>query len=541
MKNKFINKLIVAGSISLVFASCAKKLDTAPLNGTTPADTYTTAAGYKSVLAKIYGTLSLSGSSGPAGSPDIGGGLDEGSQISFIRMFFNCEELPTEEAIVAWNDETIHDFHDLKWTSTDKFIKGIYARLVYNITLINEYLRESTDAKLAEHGITGTDATDIKNSVGEARFLRAFNYWVMMDIFGKSTFLTEADGVGAFNPQEISRKDLFDYVESELKAIEAQLAPAHTAEYGRVDQGAAWALLARLYLNAEVYTKTETTPGVAHYEDALTYAKKVIAAGYSLRPSYPELFMADNDRQKAEFMFTINCDGLRTTSYGNTTFLVHAACGGDVDDYGLTAGNGWGGYRATKGLADKFPDLTGSTDKRALFTTSKFGTSPGQLAIADPSDFSQGLHVAKFRNIRADGGSVSDPTKYFSDIDFPVFRLPEMYFIYAECVLRGATGGDLTTALGYMNDIRNRANAGTINASDLNLNFILDERARELYWEGHRRTDLVRYGLLTSGSYLWPWKGGVLNGTGKEDKYNIFPVPAVNLTANPNLTQNTGY
>lgn len=541
MKNKFINKLIVSGSIALIFASCAKKLDTAPLNGTTPSDTYTTAAGYKSVLAKIYGTLALSGSSGPAGSPDIGGNLDEGSQISFIRMYFNCEELPTEEAIVAWNDETIHDFHDLKWTSSDKFIKGIYARMVYNITLINEYLRESTDAKLAEHGITGTDATDIKNSVGEARFLRAFNYWVMMDIFGKSTFITEADGIGAFYPREISRKDLFDYIESELKAIESELAPAHTAEYGRVDQGAAWALLARLYLNAEVYTKTETAPGTPHYEDALTYAKKVIAGGYSLRPNYPELFMADNDRQKAEFIFTINCDGLRTTSYGNTTFLVHAACGGDVDDYGLTAGNGWGGYRATKGLADKFPDLTGSTDKRALFTTSKFGTNPGQLAIADPSDFSQGLHVAKFRNIRADAGAVSDPTKYFSDIDFPVFRLPEMYFIYAECVLRGATGGDQTTALGYINDIRNRAGAGAINASDLNLAFVLDERARELYWEGHRRTDLVRYGLLTGSSYLWPWKGGVLNGTGKEDKYNIFPVPAVNLTANPNLTQNTGY
>ncbi len=538
MKNKFIHTIIVASVLTFALGSCAKKLDVNPLNGYAPVDAYATADGYKTVLAKIYATLASSGSQGPAGDPDIGGGLDEGSQISFIRMYFNCQELPTEEAIVSWNDETIHDFHDLKWTSSDKFLKGIYARPIYNITLINEYLRESTDAKLAERGITGAAATDIKNSAGEARFMRAFNYWVMMDLFGKSTFITEADGIGAFSPKEIKRDSLFLYIESELKAIESQLAPARSAIYGRVDQGAAWGLLARMYLNAEVYT------GTARYTEALTYARKVIDAGYSLRPNYPELFMADNEKQKDEFMFTINCDGLNTTSYGNTTFLIHAPCGGDVNEFGLTAGNGWGGYRATKGLADKFTDLTGSTDKRALFTTSQFGTSPSQLLIADPSDFSNGLHVAKWRNIRTDGLPVHDAVKYFSDIDFPVFRLPEMYFIYAEAVLRGATGGDLATALGYMNAIRTRAygnTSGNINPGDLTLNYVLDERARELYWEGHRRTDLIRYGLLTTGTYLWPWKGGVQNGTSREDKYNIFPIPAVNLTSNPNLSQNTGY
>ena len=539
MKNKFIHSIIAASMLTFVLASCDKKLDTVPQNGYAPVDNYASATGYKSVLAKIYATLAISGSQGPAGNPDIGGNLDEGSQISFIRMYFNCQELPTDEAIVSWNDETIHDFHDLKWTSSDKFLKGIYARPIYNVTLINEYLREATDEKLASRGITGTDATDIKNSIGEARFMRAFNYWVMLDLFGKSTFITEADGIGFFNPKEIKRDSLFLYIEKELKASETLLAPARTAIYGRVDQGAAWALLARLYLNAKVYTGTE------RYADALTYAKKVIDAGYSLRPNYPELFMADNDKQKDEFMFTINCDGLNTTSYGNTTFLIHAPCGADVDDFGLTAGNGWGGYRATKGLADKFSDLTGATDKRALFTTSQFGTAPAQLLISDPSNFAEGLHVAKYRNIRTDGAPVHDnPGKYFSDIDFPVFRLPEMYFIYAESVLRGATNGDLGTALTYMNAIRTRAFGNTssnINLSDLTLNYVLDERARELYWEGHRRTDLIRYGLLTTGTYLWPWKGGVQNGTAKEDKYNIFPIPAVNLTANPNLTQNTDY
>ncbi|MEO5563112.1 MAG: RagB/SusD family nutrient uptake outer membrane protein [Chitinophagaceae bacterium] len=536
MKLKFIKNVSLIAVLVTVITSCAKKLDLFPQNDLTPEKTYSTAAGYKAVLAKIYGTLSITGNSGPAGSPDIGGGLDEGSQVAFIRMFFNCQELPTDEAVVAWNDQTIHDFHDLKWTASDPFLKGIYARPIYNITLINEYLRESTDEKLDGRSIKGNDGDDIKKSRAEARFLRAFNYWVMLDLFGKSTFITEENKIGTDLPGEISRPDLFNYIETELKAVEGSMATAKSAEYGRVDQGAAWALLARLYLNAKIYT------GATKYTEAITYAKKVIGAGYTLAPNYRHLFMADNDKRKDEFMFAINCDGLRTQAYGNTTFFVHAACGDDHDEYGV--GGGWNGYRATKGLADLFPDLSGGTDKRAMFTTSKYGTSPGQIAINDVSDFANGLHVNKWRNIRSDGGPVSDSKNEFSDVDFPVFRLSEMYLIYAEAVLRGGTGGDAATALTYINAIRTRAfggAGGNIGAGALTTDFILAERGRELYWEGHRRTDLIRYGLLTSGTYLWPWKGGVSSGTAVNDKYNIFPIPAENRTANPKLTQNDGY
>ena len=533
MKNKMINKIIAAVIIAITVTSCAKKLDLFPQNDLTPEKTYATAAGYKSVLAKIYGTLSITGNSGPAGNPDISGGLDEGSQVAFIRMLFNCEELPTDEAVVAWNDQTIKDFHNLKWTADDPFLKGIYARPIYNITLINEYLREATDAKLAERKISGTAGDDIKKSRAEARFLRAFNYWVMLDLFGKSTFITEANLVGTDLPGEKNRTELFAYIETELKAIEADLAVAKSAEYGRVDQGAAWALLARLYLNAQVYT------GTAKFTEAITYAKKVIGAGYSLQPNYGQLFMADNDKRKDEFMFAINCDGLRTQAYGNTTFFVHSAAGDDHDEYGV--GGGWYGYRTTKGLADLFPDLSGNTDKRAMFTTTKYGTGNSQIAISDISNFDQGMHVNKYKNIRSDGGAVSDVQKNFSDIDFPVFRLPEMYLIYAEAVLRGGTGGDAATALIYVNLIRTRAGATAFVGGDINLQNILNERGRELYWEGHRRTDLIRYGLLTTGTYLWPWKGGVASGTTVGDKYNIFPIPSTNRTANPNLTQNTGY
>ena len=538
MKNKLINKILLAGITVLTVASCAKKLDLFPQNDLTPEKAFATAAGYKSVLAKIYGTLSITGNAGPAGAPDISGGLDEGSQVAFIRMLFNCEELPTDEAVVAWNDQTIKDFHNLKWTADDPFLKGIYARPIYNITLINEYLREASDTKLAERNISGADGDDIKKSRAEARFLRAFNYWVMLDLFGKSTFITETNAVGTELPGEKSRAELYTYIETELKAIETELGAAKSAVYGRVDQGAAWALLARLYLNAQVYS------GTPKFTEAITYARKVIGAGYTLHANYPQLFMADNDKRKDEFMFAINCDGLRTQAYGNTTFFVHCAAGDDHDEYGV--GGGWYGYRATKGLADLFPDLTGNTDKRAIFTTTKYSTSNSQIAITDISNFDQGMHVNKFKNIRSDGGPVSDSKKEFSDVDFPVFRLPEMYLIYAEAVLRGGTGGDVGTALTYINNIRTRAGAAVFTAGDLTpvsagLQNILNERGRELYWEGHRRTDLIRYGLLTTGTYVWPWKGGVASGTAVDSKYNIFPVPSTNRISNPNLTQNAGY
>ena len=120
-----------------------------------------------------------------------------------------------------------------------------------------------------------------------------------------------------------------------------------------------------------------------------------------------------------------------------------------------------------------------------------------------------------------------------------------MYLIYAEAVLRGGTGGDAATALIYINNIRTRAygdsTAGNITAGQLTTQFILDERARELFWEGFRRTDLIRYGLFTSASYVWPFKGGVANGSGVADYRNLMPLPESDLAANPNLKQNTGY
>ncbi|MCA6490600.1 MAG: RagB/SusD family nutrient uptake outer membrane protein, partial [Chitinophagaceae bacterium] len=264
MKN--ILPVLLAG---MMLFSCAKKLDLFPQNDFTSQNAYANAEGYRSVLAKVYGGLATTGNAGPAGASDIQG-LDEGSQSPFIRGFFNCQELPTDEAVVAWNDQTIKDFHNLSWSSSDPFLKGIYARLVYNVMIANEYLRESTNEKLASRGITGNDATNIQASRAEVRFIRAFNYWAMMDLFGRTTFIDETNNVGTELPKERLRGELFTYIETELKAIETALKAPRTMEYGRVDQGACWALLARMYLNAQVYT------GNARFTDAITYALKVI-------------------------------------------------------------------------------------------------------------------------------------------------------------------------------------------------------------------------------------------------------------------------
>jgi hypothetical protein len=119
-----------------------------------------------------------------------------------------------------------------------------------------------------------------------------------------------------------------------------------------------------------------------------------------------------------------------------------------------------------------------------------------------------------------------------------------MYLIYAEAVKRGGSGGSETDALGYINLLRERAygnTLGNITASQLTLEFILDERARELYWECHRRTDLIRYGLFTAGNYTWEWKGGVQLGRTVDSHFNLYPLPSTDLQANTNLTQNNGY
>jgi hypothetical protein len=422
----------------------------------------------------------------------------------------------------------------MSWSSANAIIDGLYYRSYFQITLCNEFIRQASDANLSARGITGAEADSIRRFAAEARFLRAYQYWVVMDLFGNPPFATEKDAIGTFLPRQISRKDLFAYIESELKDIDAGLAAPKGNEYGRVDKAAAWALLARVYLNAAVYT------GTAHYTDAITYCNKVIGAGYKLQSDYRQLVLADDNLNTDEFILTINYDATYTQNYGGTTYLVHGPAGIPGT---ISGSNGsWSGLRCTQQFVNLFLDYSGNTDRRAQFYQT--GQS---LQMKDLYTATDGFSTFKFRNLTRSGGPAphADPKGDFSDIDFPLFRLGEIYLIYAEAVLRGGTGGDAGTALTYINALRTRAyggsNSGIITAGTLTTDFILDERGRELYYEAFRRTDLIRYGKFTTGSYLWAWKGGVAAGTAVADKYNIFPIPSTDLSSNPNLIQNTGY
>ncbi len=734
---KFLKVIVLA--LLVAFTSCVNDLDTVPLDKdvVTSEDVYAEPDNYINVLAKLYAGLAVSGQQGPAGMNDLSG-LDEGFG-QYLRAYWYAQQLPTDEAVIAWNDGNLRDYHDMDWSSNNEFISNMYYRVFYQISLTNEFIRETTPAKLDERGIDGSVRTDIELFRAEARFLRALSYWHAIDMFGSVPFVTEGDNVGAFFPEQISRADLFTYLETELLDIESQLLPAGQAEYGRADQAAVWMLMAKLYLNAEVYV------GQDYYTECLEYCNKILDAGYSLEPEYQHLFLADN-HTSPEIIFPITQDGVRTKTWGGTTFIIHAAVGGSMDPAEFGIDGGWAGLRVTPSFVGKFmnletlknvriplksaadypviyvpggyqvasgysegdwapdvapqlasinadniyegyiyfandnsefkftegpnwdvdygdndadgtlqagganlvaptagvyriivnlndmnytmqktdwgligdatpggwdtdtdmefdpetkewklivelgtgfikfrandaweidlgdngadgileyggenieveepgkyeiklmlgtPDYTYSIEKFSSDSRSMFYTEGQTLEIEELFEFTYGYAVTKWKNVTSNGETGSDLTH--TDTDFPLFRLADVYLMYAEAVLRGGTDGDLGTALDYVNMVRERAygdQGGNVAAEDLTLDFILDERARELYWEAQRRTDLIRFGKFTGGDYLWAWKGAVQEGRSTDAKFRLFPIPAADIIANPNLTQNTGY
>lgn len=521
MKKIFIT---IAAAGAMFFTSCSDSLNTLPIdNNIAVADkVYLDFENYEKVLAKVYAGLAVSGQDGNSDISGIDGGFGQ-----FIRGYFNLQELPTEEAICNWNDQTIKDMHNLSWSSSDVYITAMYNRIFYTASVANEFLRQTTDEKVAERGMSA-HAKEITRMRNEARWVRAYIYWVGIDLFGSIPFVDETGQIGTSSdmaPKQKSRQEIFTWIETELKSIENELPAAGDASYyGRATQGAAWALLARLYLNAEVYT------GTPRWADVITYCDKVIGANYSLVQNYSHMFLADNGvTSKSEFIFSIVIDGLYSQSFGATTYLICAATGGKMNKAEMGLAD-WGGIRATKQFAEKF--TTG--DRRNLLFTD--GQSP---EIPTNNNFTEGYGVQKYRNLTSTGAKGSDGS--FSDVDLPLFRLADVYLMYAEAHKRGSVG-DASLALNYVNRVRARAwGNDSGNVSDYDLNFILDERARELYWECVRRTDLVRFGMFTSDEYIWQWKGGVVQGRGVADYYQIYPLAASDVAANPNLKQNPGY
>ncbi|XZF13435.1 RagB/SusD family nutrient uptake outer membrane protein [Chitinophagaceae bacterium MMS25-I14] len=520
--------LIATAVLALTAASCNKDLNRNPYVEETSQSVYSDPVKIKEALAKLYGGLSLSGQ-GTTDNVDISS-PDAGSNV-YMRNWWEINELTTDEAVIAWGDGDLQQYHSMGWTAQNPYVAMWYNRIFFEVAACNEFIRQTPDSKI--NSFASGDAANVRNYHNEARFLRALAYWHAIDGFGNVPFTTETDPVGSFTPKQKSRADLFKYVESELKDLETKLPDARTNEYGRVDKGCVWMLLAKLYLNATVYI------GADHSADCITYCNKIIQSGaYNLNSNYKYLFMTDNRTTSNEIIFPIRANGKFSQSYGNSTFLIHAEIGGSMTPMNWGIGGGWAGLRTTKGLVSLFADPSGNTDKRALFYTN------GQnLDITSITQFGDGYAIGKFSNLSSTGAAGTDPAANFCDLDFPMFRYADVLLMYAEATLRGG-GGSSATALDYINQLRDRAygnTSGEIAASDLTLPFILDERGRELYWEGQRRTDLIRFGKFTGSAYLWPWKGGVKDGADVPAYLALFPIPRTDLTANPGLTQNTGY
>ena len=625
MKNIFKSLLYIL-SLSIV-VSCHDDLNQSPIDpdSFTEENVFASVNEAKGALAKLYASLALTGQNGPAGSPDIAD-IDEGFS-QFSRMLFNLNEITTDHAVVGWGDPGLPDLHGMYWSSSNDFTEAMYYRLAQAVSFSNSFIKNASELS----------GEEVNVFIAEARFLRAYAYYNLLDLYGNVPLTTE---ISTELPTQSNRTELFNFIESELMEIESTLLASN--EYGRVDNIAAHALLSRLYLNAEAWT------GQDRYADCVTYSQNVINSGYSLNmndangngTAYDELFMADNDVNGAqnEFIFTLNFDGMQSQTYGGTTFLVHAAIGGSMNPGNFGVNGGWGGLRTTKNLVNQFavdldvlnsslgsqsdwglvgsatpngwngPDVemfqTGpqefsiyaelvsgelkfrfnedwgnnfgdngndgtlesgganipisagtyfivmdlgsgtytispfSSDKRGMFY------SDGQnLEIESIPPFEDGYAVTKWTNIDSNGNQGSDSSGNFVDTDIPLIRLAEIYLNYAEATLRGG-GGDTNTAVSLINQIRERGfggSSGTISSGDLTLDFILDERSRELYWEGLRRTDLIRYNRFTNSSYLWPFKGNEPTGVGVDEYRNLFPLPANVVAINSNLTQNEGY
>lgn len=526
--------------LSLVLIACHSDLDQNPTDPDlfTEVQVYKSSAEAKSALAKVYASFALTGQQGPAGQPDIDNSIIDEGFSQFTRVLYTLNECSTDTAVVGWGDPGLPNIHEMSWDVNNPWTKGMYFRLAQAVSFANSFIENAEELAAADQ--------DAAHMIQEARFLRAYAYYQLMDMFANVPIVTK---LTTELPVQNTRAEVFAFVETELMELTTALPGSGSNEYGRVDQTAAFALLSRLYINAPVYINKNM------YNEAASAAQSAISGAYKINTNdangngnaYDELFLADNNSNGAqnEFIFVVQFDGLKSQSWGGSTFAVHAPIGGSMNPSNFGVNGGWGGLRTTKGLVDKFSYAITSTngagepltwsDARAMFHTD------GQnYEMAKVGPFKEGYAVTKFKNLTSSGVAGADSSGNHVDTDLAIIRLAEVLLNYAEAFVRGGAGS-ASTAAGYINQLRTRASAPSINASDLSVDLVMDERARELYWEGHRRPDLIRDGKFVTSAYLWPFKAGAANGMATDEYRRIFPIPEDVILVNSNIKQNPNY
>jgi hypothetical protein len=518
MKKRFLILLLCISALGI--NSCTDDLNTAPITELTLEELLASDPNaVEGLVSRLYASFALTGPSGPGSSDIVSPDAGEGA---FLRAILNLQDFTSDAMKNRWGDDGLDQLTTTSnWDRNNKFFRLFYDRAYYTIPQCNNFLQALEIA----------DFPDEENIVAETRFLRALAYYNLIDVFGKGVKATE-ENFGQSEPlPEASRQQLFDYVESELLAIEPVIST--TSSYGRANRYVVDMLLAKLYMNAQVYT------GTAEWDKAAIYVNKIIdEGGYTLDPNFIRLFSADNN-DSPEIIFPLLAETLTSQSYGNTTYIVNGNLSADTMPLAqFGASEGWTGHRATEAWYGLFganeAELQASNDVRA----SLFWTDGHNYEMTDYRTWVDGYPSVKFRNTFSDG---SGNPLAFSSTDFPFYRLADVYLMYAELAVRGAANTNMGDALTYVNAVRDRSNADLISMGELDEDFIIDERGRELNLEGHRRSDLIRFNRFTGGSYNWPWKGGTADGTSIPDTYKLFPIPATALQANPNLTQNPGY
>lgn len=506
-------------ALSIGATSCVSDLDVTPKN---PSNVTAITSGeqYYETFAQVYSGLVLSGVNN---SSDIS--VDDGGAGVYSRQLWNLQELCSDEAFIGknWNDAGLDELDFSTWSPDNHWLYESMSRFTYQINVCNEFLRTIDNAMNVENPLS---AAEIKGMKAEVRALRALSYYHMIDCFGRGPWCTEANKVGE-TPVTMTRAEMFPLIVADLVDAIPDITPAAQQHYGRVSREGAYMLLAKLYLNAEVYT------GTAMWSECAQACQQILQTINTLAPEYKYLFCGSNDRYvgNGEILWAIPQDNSNCQTYGGTTYLGIGAWNASIPEnlyhsYGSTAA-GWGGPRVRPELADAF----GAGDSRYLIYEGTFSNDLNN--IGDWGLDGSGYMCVKYVYTNEEDYYNTQGVLFntFNNADFPLFRLADTFLMLAECQLHGVE----CNGKSYFDQVRARAGQPAI---ELNAYNLLQERQRELYWEGHRRSDLIRFGQFTGSQYLWSWKGGVQQGQSIDATRALYAIPTQFTST---LGQNPGY
>ena len=540
---KKIIYIVAAASMT----ACVNDLDTLPLNSSEPVSEYVYGNSEQAYLQGLTRLYLQFVSNDLTDLQQMDGGASE-----LMRAFWSVQETTADAAKCAWeNDAWVRALNTNTWDATQNdAVYAVYVRTLQGIAFVNEYLRQTSPARLEDRGVSKELAAVIDVYRAEARFIRAYLYWMALDCFGSVPFTTEKSPFGGtYFPSQASRSDIYDFCVSELEYLRSDASPMMEARamYPRADKGAAAGLLARMYLNSRVYT------GVERWAAAKSVCESIFGMGYVLCPDQEALFRGDNGQNpqaRSEMLWAVSYSAERTQSYGGTSYILSATLAStDITDVSRPNGqrNGWAGLRVPYEYVSRYfgvenqDYVNGTYDVedargRVFYIKGRSESMDGALY-----SFMNGWSCLKFNNIPMGQTDQSylpvSAVKAFSDVDFPMIRLAEIYLAYAEACMNL---GEQETALPYVGLLSERA--GVESPSAITEDFLVAERARELMWEAHRRTDLIRFGLYNTSDYLWPYKGGSsFAGQAFPEYMCIFPIPPTELAASDRLVQNPGY